>query len=153
MSPVRAQGRRRAVEGGRDLAAEHQPQCWSRRETLLFALASGMALAAGRGEPSEGARAAARRWLRALGWPVSAAAVGRACLGLRPQPRSIEQALEALRIDLGLGESLSTPESLRLAVAARIRFDFESEDVVRVRGWILSRTEVRISALASLAWT
>ncbi len=38
-------------------------------------------------------------------------------------------------------------EALRAALLERIREDFRSDQVVRVRGWVLSQTEARLCAL------
>lgn len=89
--------------------------------------------AAGRLLPdSEGAAGVARCWLsQAPSAERDAAAVSRIVRSdvsalPRAQRGSLEQALRHL-----------------------VRRDFENEDVVRLRGWILSRTEVRLSLLAS----
>lgn len=74
-----------------------------------------------------GARAAARR-------------VGRAYLRRHPAEADVALLRAALAADLG------DPERLR----ARVRGDFEREAVVRVQGWVLSRTEARLCALEAL---
>ena len=42
-------------------------------------------------------------------------------------------------------------EELKAAVEARIRQDFADDRVVKLEGWILSRTEARLCALTTLA--
>ncbi len=42
-------------------------------------------------------------------------------------------------------------DTLRETLALRVHQDFETEDVVNLRGWILSRTEARLCALTVLA--
>jgi hypothetical protein len=44
----------------------------------------------------------------------------------------------------------SEPESVKAAVRRQVVMDFESDSVVQVDGWILSRTEVRLAALAHM---
>jgi hypothetical protein len=42
-------------------------------------------------------------------------------------------------------------DELRALISERVRADFAEEDTVTVRGWVLSRTEARMCALASLS--
>lgn len=41
-------------------------------------------------------------------------------------------------------------KELQTWIRSRIRADFEMENVIRIRGWILSRTEVRVCAFAAI---
>ncbi|HEX2106088.1 MAG TPA: hypothetical protein VHF51_20740, partial [Solirubrobacteraceae bacterium] len=41
-------------------------------------------------------------------------------------------------------------DEMRRLVADRVRADFEEEETVNVCGWVLSRTEARLCALAAL---
>lgn len=88
------------------------------------------------------------------GDPEAAAAVGRVWLAASP-----EEADRALLIERMADGSLDEwerlarrdPEALRAAVRARHRTDFAEDRVVRLNGWILSETEVRLCALAALS--
>ncbi len=129
-------------------------QRWSRRQLLgrLWALA-GLAVAATiaplrRLRPRPGADSGedptAARLAALAGPPESARAVGAEYLRSTPEER--DPALLAQRLASGLAPGAP----LRPQLARRIRADFEQERVVSLRGWVVSRTEARLCALAAL---
>ena len=83
--------------------------------------------------------------------PAAAAAIGAAYLAITPEEEDRDLLLERLA-----GDSLEEwerfarrdPEALRAAVRERHREDFEAGRVVRLHGWVLTRTEARLCALA-----
>ena len=82
------------------------------------------------------ARAVGRASLRALGGHTRASAlVDEVAAGLPDGRRTIAEAGE---------------DDLRELLAARVRDDFRSGRIVDVQGWQLSRTEVRLYAIAAL---
>lgn len=74
-----------------------------------------------------------------------ARAIGRAYLEGEPGERDPAQLAARLAESLGGGAPWSRDD-----VLARVRRDYDEERVVLVRGWLLSRTEARLCALASL---
>ena len=77
----------------------------------------------------------------------SAARLGRFYLESAPQEADAAR-LYAL-IDLGR-DAVGTDATARAHLEARIREDFADDDLVLVDGWLLSITEARLCALASL---
>lgn len=66
---------------------------------------------------------------------------------------SVAAAVDAAVDAAGLGAGTLTGASdraLRAHLDAAIRRDFASADIVRVRGWLLARTEVELCVLAAL---
>jgi hypothetical protein len=124
----------------------------TRREWLASAAGAALALiplgalASASGRPQA---SAAERWLAQLRTPASAAVVGREYL--RSAPR--ESTRERLRADLdaAIGTDALSDAEIRRRVSARVRQDYAAGDTVRLRGWILSRTEARLCALAALS--
>ena len=45
---------------------------------------------------------------------------------------------------------MTKPIDLRNAISRQLQFDFKSNEVINLHGWILSRTEVRLCALSAL---
>ena len=92
--------------------------------------------------------------IRLLGAPRSAEAIGQAYLTAQGNAGPTLATLwsgvvGALRLDataLQRGES----DALRRRLQARIRQDFAERNVVEVDGWILSRVETEICAIACL---
>ncbi len=83
-----------------------------------------------------------------VGDPASATRLARAWTGRR----SIDEATArsaAKRIREALSGAAPTPASLR----AQVRRDFATETIVRMRGWILSRTELELCVLAAASHT
>jgi hypothetical protein len=125
----------------------------SRRRFLLLAAGLGGAAAAGsalgRLWPAPGRSPVIARITDGFRDLASARAVGRAYLEAVPAERSVTALLAALERDLGELERLRRP-ALRDRLANLVRRDFTALEIVNVRGWILSRTEGRLCALAAL---
>ncbi len=127
----------------------------TRRRFLLLAAALGAGAAASpvlRGAWSDGRPAShAARLLDCFGDLESARAVGSACLEVLNDERSTTTLLQAIERELG-GEAVyqETAYRLRTRITDMVRRDFEALDIVRVRGWVLSRNEARLYALAAL---
>ena len=86
--------------------------------------------------------------------PESARAVGREYLELTPDEPDADTVLERLAgAHLREWEALAASDPDRLAQALRLQHesDFAHERVVAIRGWVLSETEARLCALATLA--
>jgi len=84
------------------------------------------------------------------GDPTAAAEIGRAYLRVTPEEQDPEVLLEALAgADLDAWQELARrdPAALREAVRERHRADFDAGRTVRLHGWVLSHTEVRLAAL------
>ncbi|HEX2115063.1 MAG TPA: hypothetical protein VHM01_11715 [Alphaproteobacteria bacterium] len=47
-------------------------------------------------------------------------------------------------------ELAGAPDGLHAAISRRLRRDFEERDTVRLRGWVLSRSEARLFAICAL---
>jgi hypothetical protein len=92
---------------------------------------------------------ASERWLAQARSLESAAVVGREYLRDAPHERSRERLREDL--DAAIGSGALSDADLRRRVSARIREDYAARDTVRVRGYVLSRTEARLCALAALS--
>ena len=83
---------------------------------------------------------------------ASAAVIGRAYLGTRPDVVDLDGIVAALRQKL---PALAMPDRasdrrLRTLLDARTRADLGDGDVVRVDGWILARTEALLCAYVAL---
>jgi len=74
-------------------------------------------------------------------WP-DAAVLGRAYLAGHPEEAELGALLRHFA-DLGAGD-------LRQALSERLRLDFEERETVRLRGWVLARTEARLCAICAL---
>jgi hypothetical protein len=130
-----------------------------RRRQLLAVLALGGAACAGWAGRARAWLAPAARHqqgvalLAAFSRPESAAAVGRAYLSGHPadadEIRLAADLADALR-SRGCDPLTAPPARLRAAIADQIRADFASGQVVSVEGWVLSRSEARLCALAAL---
>jgi hypothetical protein len=82
----------------------------------------------------------------------SAIAVGREYMAVSKTERTTEALLAELTAALPGGADAAKHASqaeLRGMLAARIRRDFEDDVTVSLRGWIVSRTEGRLCALAA----
>jgi len=128
----------------------------SRRRFLLLAAlgagaAAGSALRAGwlAGDGRRSSRAA--RLLDGFVDLTSARVVGAACLEIPRLERSVPELVRALERSLG-GESAyrGSPREMRTRVSELVRKDFAALDIVDVQGWVLSRNEARLYALAAL---
>ena len=86
--------------------------------------------------------------------PASAARVGRAVLAAVPAEATAEALVSALagdrRAELA-ALAASDPAALRTLLREQHRRDFEDGRTVAIDGWVLSRTEARLCAVAALA--
>ena len=86
--------------------------------------------------------------------PASAARVGQAVLSAVPAEATIEAVVAALagdrRAELD-ALAASDPGGLRRLLREQHRRDFEDGRTVDIDGWVLSRTEARLCAVAALA--
>lgn len=122
-----------------------------RRRAVASLGLGGLALAlAGRVDPaavlSGDTAAPLASWLRSMiGDLDSARRIGRAYLETAPEA-SRERLLVELfpRLEPAMGD-------WRDSFAARCRQDFADGNTLRIEGWVLARTEVRLCALAALA--
>lgn len=115
----------------------------NRRELLI--LIGAALLHARLGGAAEPEVSLAGTWRDLLPGP-GAAPVGAAYLEATPDEASAEILAARLRERLPVG-----PDSeLASRLLAAIRSDFERRHTVELRGWILSRTECRLSALVEL---
>jgi len=128
-----------------------------RRAFIATITAAATALFAGRpsgAAPPRPLHADAARLLEAFRQRESAAAVGRAYLATRPEERDAPRLAGAVSRDLrdgGCDPATGDRADLRRAVSGRVRQDFADGRTVTVDGWVLSRTEARLCALAALA--
>jgi hypothetical protein len=130
----------------------------TRRGFLLLAAACGVPLLAG--------RAAAGLWPNLQGWPstpaerlagllrhtASARVIGSAYLRSAPSEARARSLVEAIAAGLDGGSAAlrSADGELRGLLARRIARDFEEDATVCLNGWVVSRTEARLCALAAL---
>ena len=87
-----------------------------------------------------------------LGHRRSAGVVGREYLRVADAERTAEELLDRLVAGLPGGREAVEPASrseLHELVVAAIDRDFADERTVRLRGWIVSRTEARLCALVA----
>lgn len=91
---------------------------------------------------------AARDLVGALRHRGSAARVGVAYLAGHDGEHDTGHLVAAL--NRGLDDRSPERPRLRAALDRRIRADFAESETVRVQGWVLSRTEARLCALAAL---
>ena len=119
-----------------------------RRTLLQSGLLAPLALGiAGLTPRRAGAQGPAARLVGIFRHQESARAVGRAYLRLAPEEADPARLLAL--IHPGDAAALAEAE-LRRAVAARQREDFACRRTVLLDGWVLSRTEARLCALAEL---
>lgn len=118
-----------------------------RRHLLRLALASAAAALLPHGPGRRRGALAPRATLWSSGRTERAAArVGRAYLRRHPEEARTAELRRHLR-EL----PLDAPRELGSRARTRIREDFACGQVVQVEGWLLSRTEVRLCALAALS--
>jgi len=90
--------------------------------------------------------------LRVLEHSESALVIGRACLANSDEAAAPSRLhatlLSSLALSADKAASLSRNE-LTERVRARVRADYSSGHTVRIDGWVLSRTEVRLAALVT----
>jgi len=80
----------------------------------------------------------------------AAAHVGRRYLENTPSERS-EQRLWERVLDTPPGDSAASIQQITDRARVRRELDFREGDLVAIDGWLLSRTEARLCALAALA--
>jgi hypothetical protein len=131
----------------------------SRRRFLLGACAAAVPVALAPLKPWRaivevtGTRTPAARLAGLLAHRDSARSLGRAALAALPGATAPPALAAAVLAGLPGGQAklaAASDDELRALVAARVREDFDSDDVVQVDGWILSCTEARLCALASI---
>lgn len=124
------------------------------RRDMLLALAGGALLAAVAPRAARPRIAAETRGVfpaTLFRHPDSARRIGRAYLAERPAEADADRLRMLIAQDVpGLVHAGIAPAALRRAVAARQHRDFAERRTVLVRGWLLSQTEARLCALATL---
>jgi len=76
--------------------------------------------------------------------------VGERYLEETPSERRLKVLVETLRQELELDPAVGSRQELAERVAAAVRRDFTDGRTVTVDGWVLSATEARLAAVASL---
>ena len=76
--------------------------------------------------------------------------LGRAYFAIQPEEASEDTLIRLLSADLDGSVFGMNDGELRLVSRARMRRDFEEGNTVLVRGWVFSRTELRLCGLAAL---
>lgn len=85
------------------------------------------------------------------GLGASRAVVGRAYLEVYPDEASVARLVELIGVPADELASATDGTAALPWFRQRIAEDFRTGRTVLVRGWVLSRTEARVCALASLA--
>ncbi len=93
----------------------------------------------------------AERLLQAFSAQASAAAIGRHYLSENPAEASRTRLLAAIREHLPASAVQTDAAALRHSIREVIRDDFARARTEDVGGWMLSRTEARLCALAALS--
>jgi len=91
----------------------------------------------------------ARDLARLAGDPASARVLGLIYLD-SAAGRADAEYLDEIVVGNLSGARAADPQRLRELVGARIRRDWADGDTVRLDGWVLARTEVRLCALVAL---
>lgn len=95
---------------------------------------------------------AARNVRRSFFHPDDAASLGRRWLQNEPAPADVASLLHQLIADTPQWRiALRSPSAVRVLAAERTALDFTQGATVELDGWVLSRTEIRLCALAALA--
>ena len=100
-----------------------------------------------------GPRQSADRLVAVFSQRTSAAAVGRAYLAGHPDEGAIDHLVTELRAALrqcDCDPDCADLSTLRVATSRLVKEDFARSRVVRVDGWVLSRSEARLCGLAAL---
>ena len=116
---------------------------------LVMALpASALALAAGDASPS-----LASRLRQFFSNRESARTIGRQYLALRPDEASLGQLTTLICRTPEFCARLENADSeqLRRFLSEQQRSDFEHDRIVSINGWLLSETETRLCAIATVA--
>jgi len=85
----------------------------------------------------------------ALDEPRRACALGAACLKALPPGQTPSQLAQAILQSLD-GAAPATRQSFKRRLAGRVTEDFAQSATVEADGWLLSRTEAQLYALAAL---
>lgn len=122
----------------------------SRRALLRLAATAGVTLLlGGRGSQASQSHLLGQRLRALLPHDAAAVALGTAYLAQVPGEASAERLVAALTDGpRGVPVARLEPRGLGAHLARRIRADFGAGRTVVVRGWIVSRTEARLAALA-----
>ncbi|MDQ2935192.1 MAG: hypothetical protein M3R49_09505 [Chloroflexota bacterium] len=131
----------------------------SRRHLLRWALAAGIAVAGPWGgltllARQNGAQVLADRLRALLPHRLAAAALGVAYIGTVEGPATVASLVSELAADLdgGVEGALTLDRAALAAMLERsMHADYDAGRVVTLSGWIVSITEGRLCALASLA--
>lgn len=122
--------------------------------TAIMAVATRSLFAAGNAAVARDPPRPALRLVDSLEHAERAAVVGRAYLATAPREADVTVLMQKIMRegDTRLFEMLrkDDDDGLRGFLTQRVRRDFRDGDVVLVRGWVLSRTESRVYALAAL---
>lgn len=89
--------------------------------------------------------------VRVFGHPVNAVAVGRAHRTTTPSEASVRTLVDLVLASLGRTRAdvvLAHRDALRSTVAGTVAQELGAAEVVRVEGWVLATTQVRLCALA-----
>ena len=131
----------------------------SRRRFLVLSGSFGASIVSGCVAPggwfdsAERSRPPAERLVGLLRHRSSARNVGEAYLESTPSEAAVDRLVEAILAGLedDAGALRRTRAELHDQIARRVEQDFAEEATVCLRGWILSRTEARMCALAALS--
>jgi len=80
----------------------------------------------------------------------SARLIGKAYLQLEPDERSEERLIDLVFPALRSAQEPPLRDEILAQFLASVRSDFEETRVVRIGGWLLSRTESRLCGLVAL---
>jgi len=120
----------------------------SRRNLMTAAGSSAIACAAPLVASAQGLDPVVAAWTAAAG-TIGACAIGRRCIELglvEPRAADLAHLLED-----GVARHVATVAGDRMAALHEVqRGEFRAGDVLRVGGWVLSRSEARFYALASI---
>ncbi len=125
---------------------------FDRRALLKMGLAAGGIFGVG-GSWWHHASMENRLVLRLAGWVATSedvATIGQAYLAGQPEEAHRDTLTRLLARDLSLFAYGVSDDELRQRSRARIASDFSDANTLAVQGWILSRTELRLCALAAL---
>lgn len=96
-------------------------------------------------------RALARNVHRSFTHPADAAALGRRWLQTESARADVASLLQQLLDDTPLWRAaLRSPGAIRELAAERTALDFSKGATIELDGWVLSRTEIRLCAIAAL---
>lgn len=96
---------------------------------------------------------AAERLVGLFSHRASAEAIGSAYLARVPSEAAVGHLVDMIAAELPGGRRTvleASDDELRSILLERVRTDFEQDRIVDVGGWVLSPTEARLYALASL---